>query len=93
MKQPPPMQHLRRRLGRLSVRSRLLWGLLLSPGFIFLPLMALTILSITGPIYLAVLIGYACTRLGLFAKADMRLFGKFVINLALPALLAILFIH
>ena len=47
----------------------------------------LSILSITGPIYLAVLIGYACTRLGLFAKADMRLFGKFVINLALPALL------
>ena len=27
------------------------------------------------------------TRLGLFAKADMRVFGKFVINLALPALL------
>ncbi len=47
----------------------------------------LSILSITGPIYLAVLLGYACTRLGLFAKADMRLFGKFVINLALPALL------
>lgn len=47
----------------------------------------LSILSITGPIYLAVLIGFACTRLGLFAKADMRLFGKFVINLALPALL------
>ena len=46
-----------------------------------------SILSITGPIYLAVLIGFACTRLGLFAKADMRLFGKFVINLALPALL------
>ncbi|WP_442763246.1 AEC family transporter [Malikia spinosa] len=47
----------------------------------------LSILSITGPIYLAVLLGFACTRLGLFARADMRLFGKFVINLALPALL------
>lgn len=47
----------------------------------------LSILSITGPIYLAVLLGFACTRLGLFAKSDMRLFGKFVINLALPALL------
>jgi malonate transporter and related proteins len=47
----------------------------------------LSILSITGPIYLAVLLGYACTRLGLFAKSDMRLFGRFVINLALPALL------
>lgn len=47
----------------------------------------LSILSITGPIYLAVLLGFACTRLGLFTKADMRLFGKFVLNLALPALL------
>ncbi len=47
----------------------------------------LDILSITGPIYLAVLIGYACTRIGLFARSDMRLFGKFVIHLALPALL------
>lgn len=28
----------------------LLWSLLLSPGFIFLPLMALTIMSITGPL-------------------------------------------
>ena len=28
----------------------LLWSLLLSPGFIFLPLMALTIFSITGPL-------------------------------------------
>ncbi len=47
----------------------------------------LDILSITGPIYITIIIGYVCTRLGLFGKADMRVFGKFVINLALPALL------
>ncbi|GLS13798.1 MULTISPECIES: AEC family transporter [Hydrogenophaga] len=47
----------------------------------------LDILAITGPIYLCILAGYATTRAGLFAPADMRVFGKFVINLALPALL------
>ena len=45
------------------------------------------ILAITSPIYLVIAIGYGLTRYGLFAKLDMRLFGKFVINLALPALL------
>lgn len=47
----------------------------------------LDILSITGPIYLTIFAGYLATRLGLFSKPDMRVFGKFVINLALPALL------
>ncbi len=46
----------------------------------------LDVLSITSPIYLIMLMGYAMTRLGVFAKTDMRLFGKFVLNLALPAL-------
>lgn len=45
------------------------------------------ILSITAPIYLIVAVGYLCTRAGLFARADMRLFGKFVVTIALPALL------
>lgn len=45
------------------------------------------ILAITGPIYLAIAAGYLATRLGMFVRADMRVFGKFVINLALPALL------
>lgn len=45
------------------------------------------ILSITGPIYLIILIGAACVRFELFSKADMRVFGKLVINLALPCLL------
>lgn len=47
----------------------------------------LDILAITGPIYLVMAIGYLTTRAGLFARAEMRVFGKYVINLALPALL------
>lgn len=47
----------------------------------------LDILSITSPIYLVILIGFVMTRLGVFAKTDMRVLGKFVFNLALPALL------
>ena len=47
----------------------------------------LDILSITGPIYLTIFLGYLTTRMGLFAKADMQVLGRFVINLALPALL------
>jgi malonate transporter and related proteins len=47
----------------------------------------LDVLAITGPIYVAILLGFVTTRLGLFSKADMRVFGKFVVNLALPALL------
>ena len=48
---------------------------------------AFDILAITGPIYLTIALGYAATRLGLFVKADMQVFAKFTINLALPALL------
>ena len=47
----------------------------------------LDILAITGPIYLTIALGYFLTRRGLFARADMRVLGQFVINLALPALL------
>lgn len=47
----------------------------------------LDILAITGPIYITIVLGFFTTRLGLFSKADMRVLGKFVINLALPALL------
>ena len=45
------------------------------------------ILAITGPIYLVAAIGFLATRFGLFQRADMRVLGKFVVNLALPALL------
>lgn len=47
----------------------------------------LDILAITSPIYIIILLGFLLTRFGLFTKADMRVFGKFVLNLALPALL------
>ena len=45
------------------------------------------ILGITGPIYLAIALGYVATRRGVFSKADMQVFGKFTLNVALPALL------
>jgi len=47
----------------------------------------LDVLAITGPIYFVVAVGYACTRAGLFQRTDMRVFGKYVVNIALPALL------
>lgn len=47
----------------------------------------LEILSITGPIYLIIMIGFFAVRFELFSKADMRVLGKLVINLALPCLL------
>ncbi len=45
------------------------------------------ILAITGPIFTAIALGYLTTRAGLFSRADMRVFGQFVIKIALPALL------
>jgi hypothetical protein len=47
----------------------------------------LDILGITVPIYLTIALGFASTRMGLFAKADMQVFGRFTLQLALPALL------
>jgi hypothetical protein len=47
----------------------------------------LSILAITGPIYLVAAIGFLCTQAGLFQRGDMRVLGKFVVNIALPALL------
>lgn len=46
----------------------------------------LDILAITGPIYLCIAAGFLATRLGVFSKPDLRVFGKFVLNFALPAL-------
>jgi predicted permease len=45
------------------------------------------ILAVVSPIYAIILLGFLATRGGLFHKADMRVFGKFVISFALPALL------
>ncbi len=46
-----------------------------------------TILGITAPIYLLMAIGYGVTRAGIFSKADMRVLGRVMLTLALPALL------
>ncbi len=45
------------------------------------------VLALTAPIYLLIAAGYASVRFGLFDKADMRVFGKYVVHVALPALL------
>jgi predicted permease len=47
----------------------------------------LDILTTTTPIYLAIAVGYAATRFGLFDKAGLRALGKFVVSIALPAML------
>ena len=47
----------------------------------------LDILAITGPIYIVIALGYLSVRAGLFARADMRVLGLFVLYAALPALL------
>ncbi|KQV90277.1 permease [Massilia sp. Root351] len=46
----------------------------------------LDILAIVSPIYIILFLGYATTRAGLFGKGELLTFGKFVIKLALPAL-------
>lgn len=47
----------------------------------------LAVLSVTAPVYLLIALGYLCVSRGLFARADMRLFGKYVLYIALPALI------
>lgn len=46
-----------------------------------------TVIAITLPIFLVVGLGFAVTKGGLFSVPDMRIFGRFVISIALPALL------
>lgn len=46
----------------------------------------LSILSITVPIYLLIALGYLAGRRGWFSKPEMRVLGRFVIQLALPML-------
>lgn len=45
------------------------------------------ILTITFPIYAAIGIGYLVVRRGWFSQPDMRVLGRYVLNIALPALL------
>jgi predicted permease len=47
----------------------------------------LDVLAITSPIFIAIALGFLTTRAGLFERADMRVLGRFVVHLALPALL------
>jgi predicted permease len=47
----------------------------------------LHILSITAPIYLLIALGWFIVRQGLFDKAALRVMGRFVLQIALPALL------
>jgi len=47
----------------------------------------LDILAITGPIYFSIAVGFLTTRLGLFAKTDKQVFGRFVINIAVPTMI------
>ena len=47
----------------------------------------LNILTITGPIYLSIALGFAATRRGMFSKLDGQVLGRFVLNFALPAML------
>jgi predicted permease len=45
------------------------------------------ILTITAPIFAIIALGFAAVRFGFFTKPEIRVLGRFVINLALPALL------
>ena len=47
----------------------------------------LAILNVIAPIYVLIGLGYLMTSFGPFKREDMRVLGKFVINLALPALI------
>lgn len=46
----------------------------------------LSVLAITTPIYLLIGIGFLAARFGMFSGPDMRILGRFVLNVALPAL-------
>lgn len=47
----------------------------------------LNVLSATGPIFIVVALGFVLTRVGLFQRADMSVFSKFVVKIALPVLI------
>jgi malonate transporter len=47
----------------------------------------LNILTVTGPIYLSIGLGFVATRRGFFSKLDGQVLGRFVLNFGLPAML------
>jgi malonate transporter and related proteins len=47
----------------------------------------LEVVSITGVVFVVIAIGFFSVRFAVFSEDDMRVFGKFVLNFALPALI------
>jgi malonate transporter len=47
----------------------------------------LGLFSITFPIFATIALGYGAVRAGVFAQAELRVLGRYVLNIALPALL------
>ncbi|WP_417684033.1 AEC family transporter [Roseibium sp.] len=47
----------------------------------------LDVLTITGVIFILIAIGYGSVARGMFAPAELKVLGKFVVNFALPALI------
>lgn len=47
----------------------------------------MTVLAVTGPIFILIAVGFGAMRFGLLARGEIRALGVFVINFALPALL------
>lgn len=45
------------------------------------------VLGVTGPIFALIALGWAVTRAGIFGPADLRALGRYVVVLALPALI------
>ncbi len=47
----------------------------------------LEVFGITFPVFAAMAVGWGVTKAGLFSAADMRVLGRYVLNIGLPALL------
>ena len=47
----------------------------------------ISVLTLTGPIYLAIGLGYVATRRQVFSQADGQVLGRFVLQFALPAMI------
>jgi hypothetical protein len=45
------------------------------------------VLGITFPVFAAMAVGWGVTKAGMFSAADMRVLGRYVLNIGLPALL------
>jgi malonate transporter and related proteins len=52
-----------------------------------MPAMFLDILAVTGPIFLLIALGFSVVAWGFMTKDDVRLLGRFVLYIAVPAML------